>query len=136
MTTGTIQFIVDGNPVPKQSYRAVKGGGYTSPRVKAWQTSVAWRAREAMAGRDPIKGPVSMHIVFVLTSNRRVDLDNLSKNVLDGCNGIVFVDDNQVVNLHLVKHVIPDASPGVFVNACAGGVFPALADNYGLQIPP
>jgi Holliday junction resolvase RusA-like endonuclease len=77
-----------------------------------------------------------MHIIFVLSSNRRVDLDNLSKNVLDGCNGIVFADDSQVVNLHLVKHVMPGASPGVFVNACAGGVLPALSDNYGLQIPP
>jgi Holliday junction resolvase RusA-like endonuclease len=31
------------------------------------------------------------------------DLDNLAKAVLDGCNGVVFEDDKQVVTLCLTK---------------------------------
>jgi crossover junction endodeoxyribonuclease RusA len=122
-----IVFLVEGEPVPKQSYRAVKGGGYTSPRVKDWQGTVAWRAREAMNGREPLTGPVSMRVVFVLGNKRRVDLDNLNKGVSDALNGIVFVDDTQVVSLHLVKHVKPN--PGVLVQVFAGEVLPPFVEG-------
>jgi Holliday junction resolvase RusA-like endonuclease len=117
-----IIFLVDGEPKPKQSYRAVKGGGYTDPRVKAWQQTVAIRAREAMQGREPLTGPVSMRVVFVLGNRRRVDLDNLNKGVSDAMNGIVFVDDTQVVSLHLVKHV--KKMPGILVQVFPGELLP------------
>ncbi len=107
-------IIVEGEPRPKQSFRALKrGGGYTPPRVKEWQEAVGWRAREAMIGREPIAGPVSVRCVFVLSNGRTVDLDNLSKAVLDAIKGAVFADDAQVVNLHLVKRV--GENPGVLV---------------------
>jgi Holliday junction resolvase RusA-like endonuclease len=121
-----ISFIVDGEPVPKQSFRAVRGGGYTSPRVKAWQEQVAWNARIAMNGRSPITGPVAMRVVFVLGNKRRVDLDNLNKGVSDAMNGIVFEDDTQVVSLHLVKHV--KTNPGVFVHVFAGECLPPFVE--------
>ena len=108
-----IEFVVYGEPVPKQSYRAVKGGGYTDPRVKAWQAAVAWFAREAMAGCEPLTGSVTVYLDFGLGNSRRVDLDNLSKGVLDALNGIVFKDDSQVAILNLMKRV--DEHPGVFV---------------------
>lgn len=109
----TIQFIVDGCPVPKQSFRAARGHGYTDPRVKAWQTLVAIRAREAMAGREPITGPVAVRVVFCLPDNRRRDLDNLSKGVLDAIKTICFGDDSQITCLNLVKHV--KEHPGMFI---------------------
>jgi Holliday junction resolvase RusA-like endonuclease len=121
-----ITFIVDAEPVPKQSYRAVKGGGYTDPRVKAWQELVSWRAKIEMNGRDPITGPVSMRVVFCLSNRRRVDLDNLNKGVSDAMNGIVFKDDTQVVNLHLVKHV--KKNPGILVQVYAGELLPPFVE--------
>jgi crossover junction endodeoxyribonuclease RusA len=125
--TDQIVFIVEGEPVPKQSYRAVKGGGYTDPRVKAWQNCVAWRAREAMQGREPLTGPVSMRVVFGLGNRRRVDLDNLNKGVSDAMNGIVFTDDTQVVSLHLVKRI--QKPPGVLVQVYAGDTLPEFDGN-------
>jgi Holliday junction resolvase RusA-like endonuclease len=129
--TDPIVFLVEGEPVPKQSYRAVKGGGYTSPRVRDWQSTVAWRAREAMNGREPLTGPVSMRVVFVLGNKRRVDLDNLNKGVSDALNGIVFQDDTQVVSLHLVKHV--KQNPGVLVQVFAGEVLPPFVEGKPCQ---
>lgn len=123
--TDFISFIVDGEPVPKQSTRFDgKGHAHTDPRVKAWQNTVAWKAREAMQGREPLKGPVSVRAVFVLSNRRRVDCENLIKAVNDAMNGVVFADDSQVVNLHIVKHV--KKSPGVLVQVFPGSVLPLI----------
>lgn len=100
-----ILFYVEGEPVPKQSYRAAKGGGYTDPRVKAWQNLVAVRAREVMQGKSPLAGPIVMEVIFILGNHRIVDLDNLNKAICDACNGIIFEDDSQVFSLHLEKYI-------------------------------
>jgi Holliday junction resolvase RusA-like endonuclease len=83
---------------------------------------VAARAREVMQGRDPIEGPVSMRVVFHLGTRRRVDLDNLNKGLSDALTGIVYQDDSQVVNLHLVKRY--HCTPGALVEICTGEVLP------------
>lgn len=125
--TDAITILVDGEPVPKQSTRFDGGGhAHTAPRVKAWQDEVALRAKEAMRGREPITGPVSVRAVFVLSNRRRVDIDNLSKNVLDSLKGIVFEDDTQVVNAHLVKKV--KKAPGVLILVYPGEVIPGPFD--------
>lgn len=123
-----IVFLVDGAPRAKQSFRYTKGGGYTNPITQAWQDTVALKAREAMAGRDPIPGDVAVRLVFVMKTHRRVDCDNLSKCVLDGLSRIVFCDDHQVVNLHIVKHVYPKTEPGVFIEVYAGEVLPPFQE--------
>jgi crossover junction endodeoxyribonuclease RusA len=94
---------VTGNPVPKQSFRYVKGGGYTPLRVKEWQETVAVAARRVMDGASPIEIPVKVKIDFYMPTKRRMDLDNLSKGVLDALNGIVYLDDKQIVHLELTK---------------------------------
>lgn len=105
-----ICIIVTGEPVPKQSTRFVGKQhihAHTPARVAAWQQRVAWAAREVMQNRhlSPLTSPVALRIVFNLGNNRRVDLDNLSNAVCDALNGIVFLDDSQIVNLHLIKQV-------------------------------
>lgn len=115
---------VHGNPLPKQSYRAVKGGGYTDPRVKMWQDIISWKAHEAMIDHPVFECPVEVHITFWRKSGARVDLDNLSKCALDALNGIVFSDDCQVINLHLSKHVNKD-NPG-----CRIRVAPAKEESW------
>ena len=104
----SISFVVEGDAKPKQSYKHSKHGGYTPAPVKEWQHLVAWKAREARLanpGFEPFmngdKVQVSVH--FDLTHHRRVDLDNLSKAVLDGLNEVLWDDDRCVVDLHLTK---------------------------------
>lgn len=125
-----ITIFVEGEPVPKQSFRYTKnGGGFTDPRMKHWQTLVAYKAKEAMQGKEPIIGETSVRLIFTLSNRRRVDLDNLSKGTMDGLRGIVIDDDSQVVNLHIVKHIKKDA----YINAVPGvliQVYPGIALPY------
>jgi crossover junction endodeoxyribonuclease RusA len=124
-----IIFLVDGSPRAKQSFRYTEnGGGYTDPGVKAWQDTVSTRAREFMntQERELITGPVAVRLVFVLKTKRKVDIDNLEKGVLDALKNIVFGDDSDVVNLHAVKHIMPKATPGVYIEVHAGQFLPGF----------
>ena len=105
-------FFVQGDPVPKQSYRAVKGGGYIAPRVKAWQHAVGWYARDIIKG-EPSNLTMQVDLIFYLAHHKRVDCDNLSKCVLDALNGIAWLDDAQVVDLHVQKVFCQKGAQGV-----------------------
>jgi Holliday junction resolvase RusA-like endonuclease len=99
-----VEFFVPGHPVPKQSFRALKrGGGYIDAGVRAWQDQVRELARRAMAGMPPSRSWMEVELDFVLGHNRRVDLDNLSKGVLDALKAVVYQDDTQIVDLLLHK---------------------------------
>jgi len=110
--TEHVRFFVSGQPVPKQSFRKTKTGGYTDQKVTAWQDTVGYTAKEII--KDPLKGNVSVMMYFYLADNRVVDLDNLSKGVLDGLKGIAFGDDSKVTRLLLTKEVCKD-NPGVLI---------------------
>lgn len=102
-----IAFEVQGQPVAKQSFRYGNGHGYQPDRVTAWETAVAWAAAQAMTGRAPLTGPLSVRLDFHLPSRRKVDCDNLAKAALDGCTqGGLFADDSQIVDLHIFKHFV------------------------------
>lgn len=109
-----LTFFVEGEPRPKQSFRVSGRGGYQPARVKSWQTDVAVEAQNAMreVGRfnQPYEKQIAVRMIFILGNSRRVDLDNLSKCVLDGLNGIVFNDDMQVSELNLKKTVVDKKS--------------------------
>ena len=104
---------VHGDPVPKQSYRAVHGGGYTDPRVKAWQDTVLIESKPRLP-ETPISGPVYVTLMFYLRHRRRVDVDNLSKAVLDALNKFGWVDDTQIIDLRITK-LQGDKRPGVYI---------------------
>lgn len=110
-----IEFRVIGfTPLPKQSFRASsKGGGYTSPRIKEWQETVAWYAKEAMIGRDMLDGDLGVMLYFVRDNRIKVDFDNLSKAALDAMNGIVYKDDKVCVDGHIHKRF--GEVPGLYV---------------------
>lgn len=104
-----ITFFVEGEPRPKQSFRSLgRHGGYTPARIKAWQKDVAWCAQMAMRRLemvDPLEGNLSVDLRFFLGNLRRTDLDNLSKAVLDGLNGVAWIDDKQIINVSLRKYI-------------------------------
>jgi crossover junction endodeoxyribonuclease RusA len=56
-----------------------------------------------MGNRQPLAGSLAVSVDFYLPDRRRRDLDNLSKAVLDACNGVVWEDDQQVTQLHITK---------------------------------
>ena len=110
----SVSFYVNGNPIPKQSYRAVKGGGYTAPHVKAWAKLVADVASLNMIYKDMFTGRINVELQFFLPDKRRKDWDNLAKNVMDAMNGIVYKDDSQVT-MATVEKAYDKNEPGVYV---------------------
>lgn len=113
-----VLFSVDGEPVPKQSFRIARQDGrvhgFAAPRVREWQTAVAWQARVAMQDRNMFCTAVMVDLHFRLGNKRRVDLDNLSKAILDALNGVAWKDDSCVMDLHLRKTASSD-NPGVSI---------------------
>ena len=110
-----IHFRVDGAPVPKQSFRYGGHSGYQPRRITDWQQTVAWAAKAAMIGKDMLTGPLAVTLEFTLPTRRRVDCDNLSKAALDAMNDVVYLDDCQVCDLHVIKRVGDDAGVTVTV---------------------
>jgi crossover junction endodeoxyribonuclease RusA len=95
----TITFTVDGQPVPKQRPRVANGHAYTPQRTADWEALVQAEAWVAMQGRYAIASDVEVILRFCRKGKRRADLDNMCKGVLDGMNGVVFEDDDQVVKI-------------------------------------
>ncbi|HSS11563.1 MAG TPA: RusA family crossover junction endodeoxyribonuclease [Acidimicrobiales bacterium] len=70
--------------------------------------------------------PVEVRIVLYLTKPKslpkwrwiprtRPDVDKLARSVLDGLTGVIFVDDGQVCDLHVLKRYVCDQRPGAII---------------------
>ena len=95
---------------------------FTDAKTRSYEAQIGFAAKLAMRGQPLLSGPVSAVMTFSLPipaswPHRKAleaslgltlptvapDIDNLAKAVLDGCNGVVFEDDKQVVKLCLTK---------------------------------
>lgn len=118
-----ISIRVDGKPVAFARPRFRNGRGFNTPEYAEGKRALARLLERAMHGRPPVAGPVEVELVFSvgplpqthkrkkLTGEMREhcmiqgayltgsDVDNYAKTVLDAGNGIVWVDDVQVVRL-------------------------------------
>ena len=133
---GFCTFTLEGVPVGKGRPRAFRVGKglrmHTPPKTAAYEAAVALAAKAAMGGQQPFSGAVAGWLTFSMPipaswSRRKAqdaclgvtrhlstpDLDNLSKAILDGCNGVVFADDKQVIYLEATKRYAD--RPGVAV---------------------
>lgn len=126
-----IPFTVPGPPVAKQRPRVTKSGHtYTPKETQHWESTCRILAHQAMQGAKPHEGAVSLRITAHFQIPKTwpkwklkaepwatvgKDLDNIAKAVLDACNGVVYADDRQVVELHVNKHY--DETPKVEVEA-------------------
>lgn len=112
---------IPGKPLPKERPRTVTlpNGAkrtYTPARTLAYERSVATAWQQAHLGEGPVDGPVHVLMVFdtdgvhvnvvqldVPKPKIRADIDNLAKAVLDGLQGVAFLDDRQVVSISAEK---------------------------------
>lgn len=130
--TNAVRFTIPGPPAAKGRPRATTIGGharmYTPAKTMSYESLVAWTAKQAMGPSAPILGPLSVFIGAVWSvpaswSKKRSeaaiyraakpDVDNVAKIVADACNGIVWGDDAQIVELRVSKRY--GAVPGVTV---------------------
>lgn len=131
-------FMIPGKPQAWQRAGVVRKRGkvihFTPASTRDFKKAVTLLARSAMGGKRPVTGPVSLDITFTMPIPRswtkrqqalaqngevhhlqRPDLDNLAKGVKDALTGVVWVDDCQVVILHLRKLYSADPATHVVV---------------------
>ena len=124
--TFMVNFMVEGTPVPKGRPRFARRGKFVStysPKTTVdYETKVAEAAQLAMGSSEPLETPVGAYIYITLPipasyskkrtqaclsgnerPTKKSDIDNFCKAIFDGMNGIVFLDDSQVVSLHSTK---------------------------------
>ena len=100
-----IRVIIEGCPVPKQRPRAGKGGRmYTPKKTRKYERLVADMARLAYGG-DPVDHDVEVRMAIFWPDRRRRDLDNTVKSILDGFNGVIYVDDYFVQRLVVERYI-------------------------------
>ena len=122
-----ITFTIPGEPVAKARARVTIAGGrahaYTPAKTSAYEQLVAVYAKAAMKNAPLLEHPVRLHLGIYCkvpgswSKKRRAealggmerpakapDLDNICKSLADGMNGIVYVDDSQIVELVASKH--------------------------------
>lgn len=140
----SVSFFVPGQPVGKGRPRAAKRGShiqlYTPEKTASYENLVATAAHGSMRGAEPIKGAchVDMDIRLMvplswskkkrqealdgqLMPTKKPDADNVIKAIFDACNGIVWIDDVQVVQIMANKRYSATPGVSVFVVPMEGG---------------
>lgn len=121
-----VSFTIPGTPVAKGRPRFARRGNYvtayTPKKTANYESLVRIYATQAMQGVAVIAGAVSVTICLyvvppaswsktkridalsgVIFPTSKPDWDNYGKILCDGCNGIVWVDDSQVVEAKVRK---------------------------------
>lgn len=114
-----LSFDVPGEPIPKARPRVGKHGTITPKATRAYQRSVMIRAlaaRQAHAvarGAWPMAGTYRLEVDYARSTERRHDVDNILKSVMDGLCGVLFDDDCRVTEAEVRR--LPGAPVGATV---------------------
>lgn len=97
-------FALQGEPVSKARARFTNYGSktraYTPAKVTAAETAVALAFRAAGGTFDPsAETTFGVDVTFHNGTRQRRDIDNMIKLILDGLNGVAWVDDTQVMDV-------------------------------------
>jgi Holliday junction resolvase RusA-like endonuclease len=133
-----IHFQVEGDPKGKGRPRFSRVGSftkvYTDKQTLTYEAMIATYAKQAMGGSEPLKTPVSVFLYVRLPIQqsyskkrkeaclsgaekpcKKPDIDNIAKTYLDAMNEVIFVDDTQVIDLHVKKVYSEKAGVDVMV---------------------
>jgi hypothetical protein len=133
-----IHFQVEGDPKGKGRPRFSRVGNftkvYTDKQTLSYEAMIAFFAKQAMGVTDLLETPVSvfLHVRLPVPQSyskkrreaclsgfekpcKKPDIDNIAKTYMDAMNGVIFVDDTQVVDLHIKKLYSDKAGVDVMV---------------------
>lgn len=131
-----VVFTVEGQPHGKGRPRFRRAGNfvatYTDPKTKTYEQTIKAWAQRAMGSQKPLNGPVSVDLYIrvgvpasfskkrsdaclrnIERPTKKPDIDNVIKSYLDAMNGIIYVDDTQVIRVSAKKGY--SSVPGVDV---------------------
>jgi Holliday junction resolvase RusA-like endonuclease len=109
---------------------------YTDSKTLEYETLVGFKARQAIGASEPFKGALTvfLYLRFAIPPSyskkrkeaclagleypKRIDIDNVYKSVTDAMNGIVYVDDSQIIEAHIKKVYAEESGANVMVQEC------------------
>lgn len=99
-----IHFVYPGEPVSKERplFNRKTGHAYTPPKTRKAEKELADFYKQEI-GDVRLTGFLDMSVTFFLSNQRKIDVDNMGKLVLDALNGLAYEDDTQVHRLCLTK---------------------------------
>ena len=108
-----MKFTVEIEPLPQPRPRFSRFGGVYFPKAfQEYKVEISKAAVLAMQGLEPMTGELKAVLKFYRKykriSRRFGDCDNLSKAVLDACNGIIYADDSQILCCSCEKYTDKD----------------------------
>ena len=121
-----IVFNVSGDPKGKGRPRFARHGKftkvYTDQQTLDYETAIQLCAKQAIGSGEPLKEAVGVYLYVRLPvpqsyskkrkeaclcgserPTKKPDIDNVAKAFLDAMNGVIYLDDTQVVELHIKK---------------------------------
>jgi Holliday junction resolvase RusA-like endonuclease len=91
-------------PVSTNHMYGQRGGRrFLNVRARRNKEQLGWEARSQYRGK-PLEGPLKAEIALFWGDRRRHDVDNI-KGLLDALTGILWVDDAQIEDLRITKHI-------------------------------
>ena len=122
----SINFTIPGAPIGKGRPRFARHGAhvvaYTPHKTVNFEAVVKIMASQAMAGKSLLTRPVALHIDMympipaswskkrqqlahsgLIGATTKPDIDNITKGIFDSLNGVVYLDDKQIVSLTASK---------------------------------
>ena len=133
-----ISFFVPGEPIGKGRPKFARRGNfvktYTPEKTANYETLVGWYAKESMPeDHNLMELPLTVEVYAIigipssfskkkrdmaingdLHPTKKPDADNIIKGIFDAMNGIVYVDDKQIVKCLFVK--VYGETPGVHIH--------------------
>ena len=103
-----VRFVVPGPVVPWQRAASVGARRFTPAKQRAYQATVRYHALAARPRGPWLPSKHARYRVDVeayLPDERRRDLDNIAKTILDALNGVLYLDDSQITTLLVATHV-------------------------------
>ena len=116
-----INLTINGRPQGKARPRLGKGRIYTPQQTLDYEALVGWTYKnkynvDKMGTDNPLKMNIKAYFKIPKSETRpmkaylkdkyyphKPDSDNIAKIVMDGLNGLAYLDDNQVVSLNVEK---------------------------------
>ena len=98
----TINFTAPVEPVPFPRPASNGKRRFNPKRYSDFKDALGWHALQAMQGRAPFTGAISIKIEvykkIITTALKFGDWDNHGKAVSDALNGICYADDKQIIH--------------------------------------
>lgn len=136
-----IGFIVPLAPLSWKRTNVVNGKRLTDAKMRSYQQSLRTYAMQAVAQTRragvmwSASHPQHVELAFFMPTRRLVDIDNLAKNVLDACNGVLWADDALVTRLELVRAVdVERPRTVVLVTEMLPAAADVLAESLELRV--